>query len=75
MKYEKKFISSEKQQQVSQTQAQSQTMAKEFNSVDEMLRFDAKQTVVPPEIAQRLDRSVQNEPSHPRQPWWRRLLG
>jgi hypothetical protein len=72
MKYEKKFIQREQKQHVSQTQ--SQTSAKEFNSVEEMLRFDAKQTVVPTEVAQRLDRSLEKEPCRPRS-WWRRLLG
>lgn len=72
MKYEKKFKSQERQQHISETQ--SQTTVKEFATVDEMLRFDAKQTVVPPEIARRLDQSLQNEPCRPRS-WWRRLLG
>jgi hypothetical protein len=42
--------------------------------VEEVLRYDAKQTNVPPEIAQRLGQSLQNEP-RPARSWWRRWLG
>jgi hypothetical protein len=71
MKHEKKF--SQEQQQISETQSQ-QTTEREFASVEELLRFDAKQTSVPPAIAERLGRSLQNEPCPPRS-WWRRWLG
>lgn len=71
MKHEKKF--SQEQQQVSETQSR-QTAVREFASVEELLRHDAKQTSVPPAIAQRLNRSLQNEPCPPRS-WWRRWLG
>ena len=73
MKHQEKFDSQE-QQQVSEIQSQQKTSAREFASVEELLRFDAKQTKVPPEIAQRLDRSLQKEPRAPRS-WWRRWLG
>jgi hypothetical protein len=70
MKYEKKF---RPQEQVSETQSQSQAnqTIREFASPEEMLRFDAKQTLVPPGVAQRLSRSLQNEPQ-PQRPWWKR---
>jgi hypothetical protein len=71
MKHEKKF--SQQEHQASETQAR-QTTAQEFGSVEELLRHDAKQTCVPPAIAQRLNRSLQNEPCPPRS-WWRRWLG
>ncbi len=74
MKYEKK-LSSQEQQKLSEVQAQQlQSTAREFALADELLRFDAKQTLVPPEIAQRLGRTLQNEP-RPGRPWWRRWLG
>jgi hypothetical protein len=73
MKHQKKFESQE-QHQVSEIQSQQETSACEFASVEELLRYDAKQTAVPPEIAQRLDRSLQNEPRSPRS-WWRRFFG
>jgi len=72
MKHEKKFREQE-QQQVSETQAR-QAGAKEFGSVEELLRYDASQTAVPPDVTHRLDRSLQKEPCRPR-PWWRRILG
>ena len=71
MKHEKKFSSQE--QQISETQSQ-QTAVREFTSAEEMLRFDAKQTTVPPAIAQRLGQSLQNE-SRPPRPWWKNLFG
>jgi hypothetical protein len=69
MKHQKKFESQE-QQQVSEVQSQ-QTTAREFATAEELLRFDAKQTEVPPGVAQRLGRSLQKEP-RPARPWWRR---
>jgi len=72
MKHQKKFTAQE-QQQVSETQSR-QTAAREFGSVEELLRYDAKQTNVPPAIAQRLNQSLRNEPC-PARPWWRRWLG
>lgn len=71
MKHQKKFESQEEQQQVSETRSQQKTSAREFGSVEELLRYDAKQTNVPPEIAQRLGRFLQNEP-RPTRSWWRR---
>jgi hypothetical protein len=70
MKHEKKFSSQE--QQASETQSR-QATAREFASVEELLRFDAGQTAVPPAIAERLGQSVGNEPN-PSRPWWRRWL-
>ena len=50
-----------------------QTSAREFTSVEEVLRHDAGQTAVPPGIAERLAQSVQNFP-RPASTWWRRWL-
>lgn len=74
MKHEEKFRQ-EEQQQVSETQSQSQNheTIREFASPEEMLRFDAKQTNVPSQVAQRLSRSLQNEP-RPLPSWWKRLF-
>ena len=71
MKHQNEFESRE-EQQASEVQSQ-QTSAREFASVEELLRCDAKQTIVPPGIAQRLGRSLQNEP-RPARSWWRRWL-
>jgi len=53
--------------------AQQQT-AVEFASAEEMLRHDAGQTPVPPAVAERLQRSVDQEPKPPRS-LWQRLFG
>ena len=72
MKHQIKHTSRE-QEQVSATESQ-QTSAREFASTEELLRDDASQTTVPPEIAERLARSIENEPK-PERSWWRRMLG
>ena len=45
---------------------------REFASVDEMLRYDATQTVVPTGIAERLQDSIRGDPKLTRS-LWRRL--
>jgi hypothetical protein len=62
------------EQQHAETQQTRQPVGREFASVDEMLRFDAEQTPVPPEIAQRLKKSTDAEPAADRA-WWRRFFG
>ena len=72
MKHQAKL--SARQEHVTQPQSE-HASAKEFTHSDELLRFDAAQTVVPPEIAQRLQRSsAQIGPPAPR-PWWKVWLG
>ena len=65
-----------------QTHAEQQTGAhetrqqagQEFASADELLRFDAAQTVVPPQIGERLKQSAAGLPPS-RRPWWKSWLG
>ena len=64
---------SQEQEQLSEVNAQ-QTSAREFATTEELLRHDASQTTVPPAIAERLARSIENEPK-PERSWWRRMLG
>ena len=64
---------SQEQEQLSEVNAQ-QTSAREFATTEELLRHDASQTNVPPAIAERLARSIENEPK-PERSWWRRMLG
>jgi hypothetical protein len=71
MKHESK-LSSQEQEQLAEVKAQ-QTAMREFASVEEVLRHDAGQTAVPPGIAERLARSVQNVPP-PERSWWQRWL-
>jgi hypothetical protein len=47
--------------------------AREFNSAEELLRHDAAQTRVPPEIAARLRESIANEP-RPQKSWWQKMF-
>jgi hypothetical protein len=49
--------------------------AKEFATSDELLRFDAAHTGVPPEIAERLKKSAAALPPPTRRSWWRNLFG
>jgi hypothetical protein len=74
MKYEKKF--QEQQEQVSETQLQASQSAQtihEFVTPEDALRFDAKNTIVPDSVAQRLGHSLERQPCAPR-PWWKRLF-
>ena len=63
----------QKQEHEVEQHAQAQA-AKEFSNSDELLRFDAAQTTVPPEIARRLEKSV-GDLQEPKTNWWQRLLG
>jgi len=74
MKHQTKLTQEQQSQQVGaeqQTQAQA---AREFASAEELLRYDAAHTAVPPEIARRLQKSAADLPA-PRTPWWQRLFG
>jgi len=51
-----------------------QQAGQEFVSADELLRYDAAQTVVPPQIGERLKASAASLPP-PRRPWWKNLFG
>jgi hypothetical protein len=64
---------SSEQQHIETHPTQSQA-AREFATADELLRFDAAHTIVPPQIAERLKQSAQNIPPAPRS-WWRNFLG
>jgi hypothetical protein len=77
MKPEKKLTTRqqvEEQHTAHTHQETQQQAAREFTSVEEMLRHDALHTPVPPAIAHRLQESVGQLPVKPRS-WWRRLFG
>lgn len=57
----------------SQQQGAQETATLEFAAAEEMLRHDATQTPVPPGVAERLQKSVANEPK-PERSWWQRLF-
>ena len=46
----------------------------EFNSAEEIIRFDAEQAAPPERIAERLKESIAREPAPPKS-WWQRLFG
>ena len=72
MKSQSKLQAQEQQQATENKQSVQQT-GTEFATVEEMLRHDALHTPVPPEVARRLQDSVQKLPE--KKPWWRRLVG
>ena len=73
MKQQNKFSTGRHQEQSAESQA-SNSASLEFQGAEDLLRHDAAQTAVPPEIARRLSQSIAQS-STPRRPWWRRLLG
>ena len=74
MKQHSQFDSEEEHRhQAAEHQVQPAT-AREFGSVEEMLRHDALHTPVPPNVAHRLQESLAQVPPAPR-PWWRRWFG
>jgi hypothetical protein len=46
---------------------------RQFDSPEEMIRFDTAQTVPPESIAERLKESIAREPTPPKS-WWQRLF-
>jgi len=54
--------------------AQTQAQAQEFATVDDLLRFDSDQNPVPPEVGDRLNRSLAAEPK-PEKPWYKKFFG
>jgi hypothetical protein len=73
MKQQNKLSPEQQQKQTAEQQTQ-QSPAREFATAEELLRYDAAQTMVPPGIAQRLQQSVGELP-RPRRSWWQRLFG
>jgi hypothetical protein len=54
--------------------AKNQAHVKEFATVDDLLRYDSEENPVPPEVADRLSRSLEAEPKKER-PWYKRFFG
>jgi hypothetical protein len=73
MKHQSKLSAEQQQQHAAEQQTQSQS-AREFASAEELLRYDAAHTTVPPDIARRLQKSVGPAKPPPRS-WWRNLFG
>lgn len=70
-------LSQEQQQsrQVGTGHQTQQQAAREFANAEELLRYDAAHTTVPPAIAKRLQKSTGQTGAPPPRSWWRKLLG
>ncbi len=75
MKRQSKLTPQEQQQLAAEQQQTQASGAKEFASVEEMLRHDALHTPVPPTIAYRLEESVKQLSPPSSRAWWRRFFG
>jgi hypothetical protein len=75
MKRETKLTQKEQEQLAAEQQQTQPSSAREFASVEEMLRHDAVHTPVPPNIAHRLEESITQLPPAPSRAWWRRFFG
>ena len=75
MKQESKPTQKEQEQLAAAQQQTQLPSAREFASVEEMLRHDALHTPVPPTIAYRLEASVKQLPPTSSKAWWRRFFG
>jgi hypothetical protein len=73
MKQQSKLSGEQQQQHAAAHQAQAQA-GREFASAEELLRYDAAHTTVPPDIARRLQKSTGDLPG-PKASWWKRWLG
>jgi len=73
MKQQAKLSQEQQQQHTAEPQAQSAS-AREFATVEEILRYDAAHTTVPPAIGRRLQESIGDQPA-PKPGWWRKFFG
>ena len=74
MKQQTKLSEEQQSRQVGTEHQTQQPAAKEFATAEELLRYDAEHTPVPPAIAQRLKKSTGALPG-PKTVWWKRWLG
>ena len=71
MKHEHKFSQEHQHEAAHETRQQA---GHEFATAEDLLRFDAGQTIVPKGIEQRLKHSSADIPP-PRRSWWKNLFG
>jgi hypothetical protein len=67
-----KLQQQQKEEIVETRELRQQAVARGFGTVEEMLRFDARQNPVPESVRTRLTESVQKEPKPGA--WWKRWL-
>jgi hypothetical protein len=77
MKQQQKLSSNQQHTEQTGEQQEQRQEAHEFASAEEVLRFDAQQTPVPPEVEARLKQSTARETPPPAstKPWWKSLFG
>jgi hypothetical protein len=69
-------LSHEQQQSEQQSATQeNRQQTREFAASEEVIRFDAGGTVVPPQIAERLKQSLKDVAPPPRRSWWKNIFG
>jgi hypothetical protein len=73
MKRQTRLTSEQQQQHAAEHQIHQQS-GREFATAEELLRFDAAHTLVPPGIEQRLQKSSAELPKQ-KPAWWKRFLG
>ena len=61
------------EQRIDHVEASVQGEGKEFATVEELLRYDSEQNPVPPQVAERLGRTLENEPKQEK-PWYKRIF-
>jgi hypothetical protein len=61
------------EQKNEEIQASGQGEGNERATVEELLRYDSEQNPVPPGVAERLGRTLENEPK-PEKPWYKRIF-
>jgi len=74
MKRQTRLTTDQQQQEHAAEQQTNQQNSREFATAEELLRFDAAHTIVPPAIAQRLQQSTAELPKQ-KPSWWKRFLG
>lgn len=73
MKHKSRFRKEEDQElEHTHFQKQSKETTRDFESIEELLRFDASKTEVPPGLEKQVRRSLQREP---KRSWWNRVFG
>lgn len=65
----------EQQEHFSEQTSGTQQAALEFATSEEAIRYDAAQTPLPPAIAERLRKSIEQEPKPSPDSWWKKLFG
>jgi hypothetical protein len=74
MKQQTKLSTDQQSRSVETGQQTQKPSALEFANAEEVLRYDAANTTVPPEIARRLRKSTADLPP-PKMSWWKRWFG